>query len=65
MIRMAHGVVALSTFVALFGCSSTQAGWQKVAPLPEPRWFHASGAVQDGRVAVFGGYVLAGRKKSR
>jgi len=65
VIRMAHGVVALSTFVALFGCSSTQAGWQKVAPLPEPRWFHASGAVQDGRVAVFGGYVLVGTEKAR
>jgi len=65
VIRMAHGVVALSTFVALFGCSSTQAGWQKAAPLPEPRWFHASGAVHDGRVAVFGGYVLVGRNKSR
>lgn len=34
-------------------------GWQEGPPVPEPRWLHAAASGPEGRIAVFGGYVLA------
>jgi len=65
VVRMAHSVVALSTFVAIFGCSITQTGWHKLAPMPEPRWFHVAAVGGDGRIYAYGGYVEPDPKKSR
>jgi HEAT repeat protein len=36
--------------------STADAGWKAVAPLPEPRWFHAAGLGSDGKI-----YALAGK----
>jgi len=55
-------IFGAACFFVLLGCNSSRAGWQKVAPLPEPRWFHASGATVDGRILSFGGYILRDRK---
>ena len=42
---------------------SHAASWSLVAPMPEPRWFHAAGVGSDGRVYAYAGYVRsAGRR---
>ncbi len=50
------GVLAASLFLS--GCDVAEGGWREVAPLPEPRWFHAAGLGSDGRIYAFGGYVI-------
>jgi hypothetical protein len=38
--------------------------WRIVAPMPEPRWFHAAGLGSDGRIYAYAGYVRsAGRRE--
>src|SRR5262245_54136839 len=52
---------ALACSPAETGVSSQPGpGWRDAAPLPEPRWFHASGVDSDGRLYAFGGNVLLG-----
>jgi N-acetylneuraminic acid mutarotase len=51
-------VCALAASLFFSGCGAAEAGWREVAPLPEPRWFHAAGLGGDGRIYAFGGYVM-------
>lgn len=42
---------------------SHAAPWRLIAPMPEPRWFHAAGVGSDGRIYAYAGYVRsAGRR---
>jgi len=46
----------------LLGCaagSAAAAGWQKVAPLPEPRWMHVAACDLDGHVYAYAGYTAS------
>ena len=38
--------------------STQAAAWEEIAPMPEPRWFHASGVDAKGRVYAFGGDIV-------
>lgn len=41
------------------------APWRLVTQMPEPRWFHAAGLGNDGRIYAYAGYVRAeGRRQS-
>ena len=57
----------LMAFVLALACArvATAAGWQEVAPLPEPRWMHVAGCDLASRVYAYAGYtapVPDGRK---
>jgi N-acetylneuraminic acid mutarotase len=43
--------------LGLLACADARGGWQEVAPMPAPRWFHVAGVGGDGRIYAFGGYV--------
>jgi len=57
-------IFALFALLFLFMGGRAEAGWHRVAPMPEARWFHVAAVGGDGRIYAYGGYVEPDPEKS-
>jgi N-acetylneuraminic acid mutarotase len=57
--RIALLVQVLAATIAFWlGSAAAAEGWREIAPMPDPRYFHAAAMGADRKVYAYGGYVL-------